>query len=252
MRGEDSSERRPDADRGLDDPLILFEDVTRIHGDGDAAVIALDSVSLSIAPSEFVAVVGPSGSGKSTCLNIMGCLDVPSSGRYHFKGVDIAALDATGRARLRRASIGFVFQRFHLIKRMSALDNVEMPLLYRGLPRRQRREAAAAALATVGLSGRLDHTPDALSGGQQQRVALARAIVTRPDLLIADEPTGALDSATGAEIMGLLTRLNREAGTTIVLVTHDAAVAAQARRTIRFGDGRIQPRDFGEVSRDDA
>jgi putative ABC transport system ATP-binding protein len=231
------------------EPLIQLENVVRVHGRGSAAVNALAGVDLSIASGEFVAVVGPSGSGKSTFLNIIGCLDTPSSGRCHFKGVDTGALDATRRALLRRSNIGFVFQRFNLIKRTSALDNVELPLLYQGVPRSVRRQAAVAALIAVGLSGRQHHTPDQLSGGQQQRVAIARALVVRPDLLIADEPTGALDSATGAEIMQLLKQLNREEGTTIVMVTHDPSIAAHARRTIRFADGRIRQGPFdGELS----
>ncbi|MEH2519277.1 putative ABC transport system ATP-binding protein [Bradyrhizobium sp. AZCC 1610] len=249
--GAAESRARERTANGTIEPLMLLENVARIHGRGPASVTALAGVDLSIAPGEFVAVVGPSGSGKSTFLNIIGCLDTPSSGRYHFKGIDTGALDATRRALLRRSSIGFVFQRFNLIKRTSALDNVELPLLYQGVPRRVRREAAAAALISVGLSGRQHHTPDQLSGGQQQRVAIARALVVRPDLLIADEPTGALDSTTGAEIKQLLKHLNREEGTTIVMVTHDPSIAAYARRTIRFADGRIRQRHFdGECSHD--
>jgi putative ABC transport system ATP-binding protein len=232
---------------GCLEPLIQLEQVVRVYGHGVAAVTALASVDLAIAPGEFVAVVGPSGSGKSTFLNIIGCLDTPSSGRYRFKGIDTGSLDMTRRAMLRRSSIGFVFQRFHLIKRASALDNVELALLYQGVPRRERRESAAAVLAAVGLAERQHHTPDQLSGGQQQRVAIARALVGRPDLLIADEPTGALDVATGSEIMRLLRQLHRERGTTIVVVTHDPSVAKQASRTICFIDGRIQPGHCDDV-----
>jgi putative ABC transport system ATP-binding protein len=228
-------------------PLIRLEQVVRVYGHGAAAVTALDGVDLAITQGEFVAVVGPSGSGKSTFLNIIGCLDTPSSGRYRFKGIDTGALDATRRAMLRRTCIGFVFQRFHLIKRASALDNVELPLLYQGVPRGERRKSAAAVLAAVGLSERQLHTPDQLSGGQQQRVAIARALVSTPDLLIADEPTGALDVSTGADILQLLKKLHRERGTTIVIVTHDPSVAKQAGRTIRFTDGRIEPGHFDEV-----
>jgi putative ABC transport system ATP-binding protein len=224
------------------EPLIRLEHVVRAYGRGAAAVTALAGVDLTITQGEFVAVVGPSGSGKSTFLNIIGCLDTPSSGRYRFKGIDTGALDVTRRAMLRRSSIGFVFQRFHLIKRASALDNVELPLLYQGVPLRERRESAAAVLAAVGLSQRQHHTPDELSGGQQQRVAIARALVSQPDLLIADEPTGALDVATGSEILRLLRQVHRERGTTIVVVTHDPSVAKQASRTICFIDGRIKPR----------
>ncbi|MDQ8728101.1 ABC transporter ATP-binding protein [Bradyrhizobium sp. LHD-71] len=230
---------RPSASQGSSEPLIVLENIARIYGHGAAAVTALAGVDLSIVRSEFVAAVGPSGSGKSTFLNLIGCLDTPSSGRYRFKGIDTGTLDATGRALLRRTCIGFVFQRFHLIKRASALENVELPLLYQGVSHHVRRDAAAAMLAVVGLSQRMHSTPDKLSGGQQQRVAIARALVVRPDLLIADEPTGALDSVTGAEIVGLLKQLNREVGTTIVIVTHDPSVAKQAARTIRFVDGHV-------------
>lgn len=228
-----------------DAPLIAFEQVVRRHGAGAAAVAALDRVDLSIEPSEFVAIMGPSGSGKSTCLNIIGCLDLPSEGRYRFNGVDVGSLDAVDRARLRRAHIGFIFQGFRLLKRTSALENVELPLLYRGIDRHARREAASAALAAVGLEDRQMHRPEELSGGQQQRVAIARAIVAKPSLVIADEPTGALDSAAGEQIVDLLRRLNQTAGTTIVMVTHDPVVAGQARRIIRFRDGRIAPRAVG-------
>jgi putative ABC transport system ATP-binding protein len=229
-------------------PLIRLERVVRAYGHGAAAVTALAGVDLTITQGEFVAVVGPSGSGKSTFMNIIGCLDTPSSGRYWFKGIDTGTLDITRRAMLRRCSMGFVFQRFHLIKRASALDNVELPLLYQGAPRRERRESAAAVLAAVGLSERQHHTPDQLSGGQQQRVAIARALVGRPDLLIADEPTGALDVATGSEIMRLLRQLHRDRGTTIVVVTHDPSVAKQASRTICFTDGRIKPGRCDDIS----
>ncbi len=228
-----------------DAPLIAFEQVVRLHGTGAAEVAALDRVDLSIEPSEFVAIMGPSGSGKSTCLNIIGCLDLPSQGRYRFNGVDVGSLDGIGRARLRRAHIGFIFQGFRLLKRTSALENVELPLLYRGIDRQARRAAASAALAAVGLEDRQSHLPEELSGGQQQRVAIARAIVAKPSLVIADEPTGALDSAAGEQIVDLLRRLNQTAGTTIVMVTHDPAVAGQARRIIRFRDGRIAPRAAG-------
>jgi putative ABC transport system ATP-binding protein len=235
------------ARRGCPEPLIRLEHVVRVYGHGAAAVTALAGVDLAITQSEFVAVVGPSGSGKSTFLNIIGCLDTPSSGRYWFKGIDTGALDATRRAMLRRTCIGFVFQRFHLVKRASALDNVELPLLYQGVARRVRRESAAAVLAAVGLSQRQNHTPGQLSGGQQQRVAIARALVSRPDLLLADEPTGALDAATGAGIMQLLKELHRDRGTTIVLVTHDPSVAKQASRTIFFTDRRIKPGHYDGV-----
>lgn len=233
---------------GIDTPLISLEGVSRRYGRGPALVTALDNVSLSIAPGEFVAIVGPSGSGKSTCLNIIGCLDVPTSGSYRLKGIDVATLSGKDRALLRRQTIGFIFQGFHLLPRMTAIENVETPLLYRGVPRRQRRGLAEAALAAVGLDQRLGHTPNELSGGQQQRVAIARALVTEPDLLIADEPTGALDSSTSSEVMQVLRGLNQELGTTIVMVTHDADTAVVARRTIRFSDGRIAGRYGNETA----
>ena len=226
-------------------PGLLAElvGVSRVHRSGEAAVRAIDGVDLKIDRGDFVAIVGASGSGKSTCLNIIGCLDVPTTGVYRLKGLDVGAIDASERAILRRDSVGFIFQGFHLLSRTSALENVEMPLVYRGAPRRRRRDLAAAALDAVGLGHRLDHTPEALSGGQQQRVAIARAIVCNPDMLIADEPTGSLDSVTRGEVIELLEVLNRTFGMTVVMVTHDAVVADRARRIIRFQDGRIIARD---------
>jgi ABC-type lipoprotein export system ATPase subunit len=220
-------------------PLIRFEKVSKIYGKGEAEVRALDAVDLSIADGEFVAIMGPSGSGKSTAMNILGCLDTPTSGRYFFRGVDVGTLDRTQRALLRRHYIGFVFQGFNLLKRTTARENLELPLIYRRENAAQRREAALRALALVGLSDRANHTSAELSGGQQQRVAIARALVTEPAVIFADEPTGNLDSSRSHEIMRLLTDLNRTRNITIVLVTHEDDIAAYATRQIRFRDGKI-------------
>jgi len=214
--------------------------VTKVYGSGQAAVHALRGIDLRIDAGEFVAVMGPSGSGKSTCMNILGCLDGPTSGAYFFEGVEVGALSRDQRAQLRRNFLGFVFQGFHLLGRASALENVELPLVYRGTPKAERHSRARAALASVGLTGWESHVPAELSGGQQQRVAIARAIVTEPRLLLADEPTGNLDTERSREILVLLSRLNRERGLTIVMVTHDVEVASWARRIVRFLDGRIR------------
>lgn len=218
--------------------LIETRDLTRHYPSGEGVVAALEGLDLDIGPGEFVAAMGPSGSGKSTFLNLIGCLDQPTRGRYRLAGEDVAALPPDRVAALRGEQIGFVFQSFNLLPRSDALANVEMPMLYRGLPRRIRRERAAIALERVGLAARMHHTPSQLSGGQQQRVAIARALVNGPGLLLADEPTGALDSRTGLEIMALFQALNR-AGVAILCVTHDADVAAFASRTLRFRDGRM-------------
>lgn len=220
-------------------PLITFEQVWKTYGRGEASVHALAGVYLSIARGEFVAIMGPSGSGKSTAMNIIGCLDTPTSGRYGFLDVDAGKLDRGSRATLRNLYVGFVFQGYNLLPRTTAAENVELPLIYRGVPGRERRDLAMQALAEVGLQGRESHTPAELSGGQQQRVAIARAIVTRPTLLVADEPTGNLDTARSHEIMDLMTRLNEDLGLTIVMVTHEADIAAYARRTIGFLDGNV-------------
>jgi len=219
--------------------LIRLIDVCKVYGSGEAAVVALDHVNLSIDSGEFVAVLGPSGSGKSTAMNILGCLDTPTSGHYFFRGIDVGSLSRDQRALLRRNFIGFVFQGFNLLKRTSALENLELPLIYRGTPLKERHGLARKALALVGLSDRESHTASELSGGQQQRVAIARALVTNPDVIFADEPTGNLDSARSHEVMKLFRRLNEERGITIVLVTHEEDIAAYARRHIRFLDGRI-------------
>ena len=221
-------------------PLLQLRGITKTYGSGTAAFLALKGIDLDIAAGEFVAVMGPSGSGKSTVMNLIGCLDTPTSGEYRFSGVPVHSLNRDQRALLRRRHLGFVFQGFNLLARTSAQENVELPLLYRGLGRAERHAAARAALAEVGLAGWEHHGPAELSGGQQQRVAIARALVSRPTVLLADEPTGNLDSARGREIMELLTRLNTEQGITVLMVTHEPEMAAFARRIVRFRDGRVE------------
>jgi putative ABC transport system ATP-binding protein len=224
-------------------PLLRLERVRKVYGSGAAAVVALDCIDLSIEEGEFVAVLGPSGSGKSTAMNILGCLDAPTSGHYFFRGIDVGALTRDQRAMLRRNYIGFVFQGFNLLKRTSALENVELPLIYRGLGKRERDAKAREILKLVGLADRASHTASELSGGQQQRVAIARALVTDPAVIFADEPTGNLDTATSQEIMAMLRSFNRDRGITVVMVTHEEDIAAYARRHIRFRDGRIEADD---------
>ena len=219
--------------------LMSLHQVSKLYGEGESEVAALREIDLDIDAGEFVVLMGPSGSGKSTCLNILGCLDVPTHGEYRFLDVPTTQLDNDQRARLRRGFLGFVFQGFNLLPRTSALENVELPLMYRGIRGRARRERAMAALAQVGLSGREHHAPSQLSGGQQQRVAIARALVTDPAVVLADEPTGNVDTARGREIMEVLARLNHERGITIVMVTHEAEMALYGGRVIRFLDGRI-------------
>lgn len=223
-----------------DNAVIALRAVTKVYGKGQAAMPALRGVDLQIEEGEFVAVMGPSGSGKSTCLNILGCLDTPTTGSYLFRGVEVSHLSRNQRALLRRHYLGFVFQGFNLLNRTSALENVELPLIYRGTPSAQRHALAQQALAAVGLSGWEQHTPGELSGGQLQRVAMARAIVTQPSVLFADEPTGNLDTLRSHEVMALLRSFNREQGITIVMVTHEAEMAAYAQRIIHFVDGRIE------------
>jgi putative ABC transport system ATP-binding protein len=219
--------------------LLEFRGITKVYGTGQAAVIALRGIDIKVREGEFVSVMGPSGSGKSTCMNILGCLDSPTSGEYFFKGVNVAKLTKRQRALLRRHYIGFVFQGYNLLKRTSALENVELPMYYRGTPARERKILALKALNAVGLTGWENHTQAELSGGQQQRVAIARAIVCEPSVLFADEPTGNLDSATSSQIMELLTSLNHDMGITIVMVTHEKEIGLYAERAINFLDGRI-------------
>jgi putative ABC transport system ATP-binding protein len=221
-------------------PLIELRSVTKIYGTGSAEMMALRGVDLCINRGEFVAVMGPSGSGKSTCMNILGCLDTPTAGTYLFQGIEIGPLTHNQRALLRRHYLGFVFQGYNLLNRTSALENVELPLIYRHTDAVVRHPQARQALKQVGLTGWEHHTPGELSGGQQQRVAIARAIVTQPVVLLADEPTGNLDSARSIEIMDLLTSFNRDQGITIVMVTHEPDMAAYAKRVVHFRDGLIE------------
>jgi putative ABC transport system ATP-binding protein len=219
--------------------LIELRALTKTYGTGEAAFQALRGVDLSIRRGEFVAVMGPSGSGKSTLMNLLGCLDTPDSGSYRFKGIQVETLNKDQRSLIRRHALGFIFQGFNLLARTSALENVELPLLYRGYSRRQRHDMARAALASVGLPDKERNTPAELSGGQQQRVAIARAIVTNPDTLFADEPTGNLDSTTTKETMELLCGLNTKLGISIIMVTHEDEVATYAQRIIQVRDGLI-------------
>lgn len=227
-------------------PLIQLNHVTKTFGMGDAEFQALKGVDLEIAEGDFVAIMGPSGSGKSTMMNILGCLDVPSSGQYLFKGRDVGTLDRDQRALLRRRYLGFVFQGYNLLARTSALENVELPLIYRGDGREARQALSMAALTKVGLADWAGHTPAELSGGQQQRVAIARALVTNPELLLADEPTGNLDSERSLEIMQLLTDLNQTSGITVVMVTHEPDMASFAQRIIHFKDGLVDHVDSNQ------
>ena len=223
---------------GASEPLIALRAVEKIYGRGETEVRALDGVDLVIQPGEFVAVMGASGSGKSTCMNILGCLDVPTRGEYFFRGVPVGGLDRDQLALLRRLHLGFVFQGFNLLPRTSALENVELPLLYRRVSTGERRRRALLALERVGLGDRGDHVPSELSGGQQQRVAIARALVSEPSVILADEPTGNLDSQRSEEIMALLVELNRQ-GITIAMVTHEPDMAAYAGRHVVFRDGKV-------------
>ena len=222
--------------------VIDLERVTKVYRTGSISVAALRGVSLSIAQGEYVAIIGPSGSGKSTLMHILGCLDTPTSGRYHLAGEDVSAMTETALAEVRNRRIGFVFQQFNLLASMTAWQNVELPLIYAGVGHGERKERAMAALGQVGLAGRVHHRPGELSGGQQQRVAVARALVTEPDLILADEPTGNLDSSSAADVMRLMGQLH-ESGRTLVLITHDSDVASAAGRVIGIRDGLLSERD---------
>ena len=237
---EPSPSRRPPAVPGGEPPVIELERVVKVYRTGALAVAALRGISLAIPAGEYVAVMGPSGSGKSTLMHILGCLDVPSRGTYRLAGEDVGTMSEAALASVRNRRIGFVFQQFNLLASMTACRNVELPLAYAGVGRAERRVRALAALERVGLADRVQHRPGELSGGQQQRVAIARALVTDPALLLADEPTGNLDSVSAGEVLGLLDELHR-AGRTVVLITHDAEVAAAAGRTVRLRDGLVVP-----------
>jgi len=221
------------------DPIIILRDIHRTYQMGTQVVRALDGANLEVFPNEYVAIMGPSGSGKSTMMNIIGCLDVPTSGTYVLNGQDVSDMDDDELAEARNREIGFIFQTFNLLPRVDCLQNVELPLIYAGHSRSKRREMAADALRSVGLGDRMDHKPNELSGGQRQRVAVARALVNNPSILLADEPTGNLDSKTGIEIMHLFEALHK-AGNTILLVTHEEEIAQHARRIIRLRDGKIE------------
>jgi len=218
--------------------LIELKDVYKIYQMGDTAVHALDGVSITVDEGEFVAIVGQSGSGKSTAMNIIGCLDVPTSGSYHLGGVDVSTMDDDQQADIRNKMLGFIFQQYNLIPKLSVLENVELPLLYAGLPAARRREQAMVALGRVGLADKCKNLPSQLSGGQQQRVSIARALAGNPSVILADEPTGALDSRTGREVLAFLQKLNAE-GDTVVLITHDNSIAVKAKRIVRLQDGKV-------------
>ena len=221
------------------EPLIQVKDLCKVYNPGENAVHALDHVDLTVEKGEFVAIIGQSGSGKSTLMNMLGCLDVPSSGSYYLNGVNVATMHDNELSVIRNREIGFIFQGFNLIQNLTALENVELPLIYRGVDRKTRKKLASDSLKRVGLEKRMSHKPSEMSGGQQQRVAIARAIAARPPVILADEPTGNLDSASSREIMQILKEMHRD-GKTIVLITHDDGIAASARRVVRIMDGRIE------------
>ena len=221
--------------------MILIKDLYKIYEMGDTEVRALDGINLHIAPHEFVAIIGPSGSGKSTLMNMIGCLDVPTSGEYYLNGDDVSDLTDDEQAFIRNKTIGFIFQQYNLLPKLTALENVELPLIYAGLPQKQRTERASEMLRRVGLEDKFYHYPNQMSGGQQQRVAIARAIATNPTILLADEPTGALDQKTGAQVMDIFNELNAE-GRTIIMITHDVNIARHAKRIVRILDGNLSER----------
>lgn len=218
--------------------MIELRDVYKIYSDGDGEIRALDGVNLHIDRGEFVAIVGQSGSGKSTCMNIIGCLDVPTSGSYYLNGIDVSTMNEIELSHIRNQTLGFIFQQYNLLPKLNLLENVELPLIYRGMTPKQREEKARLALERVGLSDRASKMPSQLSGGQQQRVSIARALAGDPPVILADEPTGALDSKTGRDVLDFITKLNNE-GTTIVLITHDMSIAEEAKRIVRIQDGKI-------------
>ncbi|MDO4553158.1 MAG: ABC transporter ATP-binding protein [Bacillota bacterium] len=226
------------AGRGEEAPLVRLENIYKIYTMGDTEVRALDGVSLDIYEKEMVAIVGQSGSGKSTCMNIIGCLDIPTSGTYRLKGEDVSHMSDDQQADIRNKTLGFVFQQYNLIPKLSVLENVELPLIYKGVSEKERRRAALEVLERVGIADKRNNMPGQLSGGQQQRVSIARALAGNPSVILADEPTGALDSHTGQEVLDFLEKLNRE-GNTVILITHDMGVAGRARRIVRIADGRI-------------
>ncbi|KJU83285.1 macrolide ABC transporter ATP-binding protein [Candidatus Magnetobacterium bavaricum] len=219
--------------------LIQTHQISKVYTLGDIAVNALKDVSVGIDKGEFVAIMGPSGSGKSSFMNLIGCLDTPTSGQYLLDGIDVSKLGRDGRATIRNKKLGFVFQGFNLLSRTSAIENVELPMTYSNVPTKERKQRSSHTLSLVGLSGREHHNPNQLSGGQQQRVAIARALVNDAPIILADEPTGNLDTATSREIMELFVRLNRESGITVILVTHEPDIAAYSKRLIRFSDGCV-------------
>lgn len=220
-------------------PVIKVENVTKVYRIGEQELIVLNGISVSIEKGEFVCIMGPSGSGKSTFMNIIGCLDTPTSGKYYLEEIDVSTMDVNQLAEIRNKKIGFVFQQFNLLPRATALENVELPLIYAGVPAKERKEKALETLSRVGLKERANHYPRQLSGGQQQRVAIARALVNNPSIILADEPTGNLDSKASIEIMEIFKRLNEEQGLTTIIVTHEPDIAAFGKRQIRFLDGKI-------------
>jgi putative ABC transport system ATP-binding protein len=246
------SNHRPASSKTNEQPLIRLEHIYKLYGSGDTEVKALSDVNLTIEKGEYCAIMGSSGSGKSTAMNIIGCLDKPTAGHYELAGVDVSQLDDQALAHIRNLKIGFVFQQFHLLPQLTALENVMLPMVYAGVPTQERRQKAMQALEHMGLANRMNNKPNQLSGGQQQRVAIARAIVNRPVLLLADEPTGALDSRTSQEVMDIFSALN-EGGITVVMVTHEPDMARRSRRIIWFLDGQVlqaylTPADIGQIA----